>query len=102
MSTHFIALRKLQIKEIRISRVSIIVIFLAMIRCISEVLRLNYYSSISLTYENIKPFLVGALVTSIASLIMVILSFYSKHRVIIAIAILTIIVLFILKYSSLP
>jgi len=96
------SLRKLQINEIRISRVSIIVIFLAMIRCISEVFRLNYYSSISLTYENIKPFLVGALVTSIASLIMVILSFYSKHRVIIAIAILTIIVLFILKYSSLP
>ena len=86
--------------EVRISKVSIIVIFLALIRCISEIFRLNYYSSTGLTYEIIKPFLLGALVTSIAGLVMVILSFFSRPRIVIAIAVLTIFVLFVLKYYS--
>ena len=88
--------------KVRVSRVSIIVVFLALIRCISEVFRINSYSSTGITFETVKPFLISALITSIASLLMVILSFYSKHRIVIAIAALTIIVLFILKYYYLP
>ena len=88
--------------KVRVSRVSIIVVFLALIRCISEVFRINSYSSTGISFDKIQPFLIGALITSIASLLMVILSFYSKHRIVIAIAALTIIVLFILKYYYLP
>ncbi len=76
--------------EIKISRVAIVIVFLALIRCISEIFRLKYYSSTGLTYEIIKPFLIGALVTSVTTLIMVILSFYSKYKIVIAIAVSTI------------
>ena len=43
--------------EIRIAKVSTIIIFLALIRTISEIFRLHYYSQSILTYEKIKPFM---------------------------------------------
>jgi hypothetical protein len=80
-----------------ISKVSTLVIFLALIRCISEPFRLQYLSSSNLPFSDIKPFLVGSLVASVGLLLMTILSYYGKHKTIIAICIVTIIVLLILK-----
>ncbi|CAN5428625.1 hypothetical protein BH11BAC1_BH11BAC1_12920 [soil metagenome] len=81
----------------RTSKAAIIIIFLALIRCISEPFRLQYYSSTALTLEEIKPFLIGALVTSIALLCMTILSFYRKEKIIISIGVLSIVILLIVK-----
>lgn len=81
----------------KISRIAIVVIYLALIRCISEVFRLNYLQKDSLTIAQIMPFLIGALIASIACLLMTLLSFYAKHKTIIAIAFLTIIALLIVK-----
>jgi hypothetical protein len=75
-----------------------IVVFLALIRCIAEPFRLQYYSSTSLTYHTIKPFLIGALISSVACLILVILSFYSNYKLILVVSILTIAALFWVKY----
>ncbi len=81
----------------KISIIAIVIIFLALIRCICEPFRLQYYSPTTLTLIDIKPFLIGALVNAIALLTMTILSFFSKYKLIIATCILTIITLFVIK-----
>ena len=73
------------IKDARkISIFATIVIFLALIRCVCEPFRLQHYSGKVLTLVEIKPFLIGSLVTSLALLIMTILSFFGKYKIIIA------------------
>jgi hypothetical protein len=81
----------------KISIIAIVIIFLALIRCVSEPFRLQYYSEKALTFADIKPFLIGSLVTSLALLIMTILSFLGKYKIINATCILTIVVLLIIK-----
>ena len=93
---------KMSIKSIakdtrKISMIAIVIIFLALIRCVSEPFRLQYYSTKALTFVDIKPFLVGSLVTSLALLIMTILSFFGKYKIINAACVLTIVVLLIIK-----
>jgi hypothetical protein len=84
-------------KTRKISIAAIIVIFLALIRCVTEPFRLQYYSAKALTFFDIKPFLMGALVTSLALLIMTVLSFFAKYKIIIATCILTIVLLLFIK-----
>ncbi len=86
-----------QKNEIKISRVLTVIIFLALIRTISEIFRLQHYSLTILSYKQIKPFVIGALICSIALLTMTIFSFYSKHKIVIAISVLTIVLLLIIK-----
>ena len=74
-----------------------VIIFLALIRTISEPFRLQYYSEKPLTYEEIKPFLIGALVSAIALLVMTILFYYRRYKFIIATCILAIVLLVIVK-----
>ena len=81
----------------KVSLIAIAIIFLALIRCISEPFRLQYYSTKVLTFTDIKPFLIGALVTSLALLIMTIFSFFGKYKIINATCILTILVLLMIK-----
>lgn len=81
----------------KISIIAIVIIFLALIRCVSEPFRLQYCSTKALTFVDIKPFLVGSLVTSLALLIMTILSFFRKYKIINATCILTIVILLIIK-----
>lgn len=81
----------------KISMIAIVIIFLALIRCVSEPFRLQYYSAKALTFIDIKPFLIGSLVTGLALLIMTILSFFGKYRIINATCVLTIVVLLIIK-----
>jgi len=81
----------------KISIIAIAIIFLALIRCITEPFRLEYYSTKALTFVDIKPFLIGSLVTSLALLIMTILSFFGQYKIINATCILTIVVLLIIK-----
>ena len=64
------------------ARVSTMVIFLALIRCLSEPFRLQHYSSSPLSLQNVAPFLVGALVAAIALLLMPILSYYGMQKLV--------------------
>src|SRR5690349_439701 len=87
----------------RISKICTLIIFLALIRCICEPFRLQYYSSTELTFDTIKPFLMGSLVATLGLLVMTILFYYSKHKAIIATCLLTITALVIVKITySIP
>ena len=76
-------LQEISKKKVIISRTTTVIVFLALIRCVSESFRLNYYSTYNLTFLELKPFLIGALTTAIALFIMTIFSFYGKHKIII-------------------
>ena len=81
----------------KVSKITTIIIFMALIRCICEPFRLQYYSTSNLTYSDIKPFLLGALVAALGLLTMTVLSYFGKHKIIVATCVLTIIILLILK-----
>jgi len=91
------SIRSLAKDKRKISLIAIVIIFLALIRCISEPFRLQYYSAKALTFVDIKPFLIGALVTSLALLIMTMLLFFGRYKIITATSLLTIVALLILK-----
>jgi hypothetical protein len=87
-----------KLKDARwLSKVAIISIFLALIRCISEPFRLQHYTISALTFEEVKPFLLGALVATIALLVMTILFYYSKYKLVTVICLLTVIILLFIK-----
>ena len=81
----------------KISKIATIIIFLALIRCISEPFRLQYYSATSLTFGDIKPFLIGSLVAALGLFAMTILFYFGRHRIVIVTCILTIVILLIVK-----
>ncbi len=83
--------------ERNLSKVATVIIFLALIRCISEPFRLQYYSPSKLAFDDVKAFLTGALIAAIALLSMVILSYYGKFRMMTGICILSILALLIVK-----
>jgi len=79
------------------SRIAIIIVFLALIRCLAEFFRLDHLQGNQLTISIVKPFILGALVCAVSCLFMTISLFYSKNRLIVILAILTIGVLFVIK-----
>lgn len=81
-----------------LSRAATIVIFLALIRCIGEVFRLNHYAPTPPAFSVFQPFLVGAMTAAVALLVMTILSFYNRFKAITALAVCTIVLLLIEKY----
>jgi hypothetical protein len=81
----------------RISMAATIILFLALIRCAAEPFRLQYYSARALTFLDIKPFVLGSLVTGLALLTMTIFSFFGKFKMITAICLLTIVALLLIK-----
>jgi len=84
-------------KEVKISRVAMIIVFLALIRVISECFRLEYLAKEFVTFEILKPYLIGALVCATSCLAMAIFSFYTRSKTIIGIAAFTIVILVIIK-----
>ena len=80
------------------SKVTTIIIFLALIRCLVEPFRLAYYASAAISFAIIKPFLLGALIAAVALLAMTILSYFQKYKIINGICVLAIILLFIVKW----
>jgi hypothetical protein len=81
----------------KVSKIATVIIFLALIRCICEPFRLQYYSTSNLTYSDIKPFLLGSLVAALGLFAMTILFYFGRHKIIIATCVLTIIILLIVK-----
>ena len=66
--------------EEKVARAAILVVILALIRCLTEIFRLQSLSNLVLTVENVKPFILGALFSAIAVLLMTILFFYGRHK----------------------
>jgi uncharacterized protein YacL len=82
--------------DARIERVLMVVIFLALIRTISEIFRLRDVGS-SLNDQQLRMCASGALTAAIGLFIMVLLSFWSKHRISSFLGIITLILLFVIK-----
>lgn len=82
----------------KVSIAATLIIFLVLIRCVTEPFRLQHYSAKVLTFGDIKPFLIGSLVTAMALLVMTVLSLFGKFKIIIAIFILTILGLLYVKW----
>jgi hypothetical protein len=79
------------------SKVSTVIIFLALIRALSEPFRLQHYSAAILTYNDIKPFLIGSLVAATGLLAMTILFYFGKHTIILLLCLLTVILMLVVK-----
>jgi hypothetical protein len=88
--------------NLKLARISTVVVFLALIRTLSEPFRLHHYSSMQLSYETLKPYITGALLLSIALFAMIVFSFFSKHTIVLIIAVLAILTLFITKIYGCP
>lgn len=83
--------------EVKIARLSIIVIFLALVRCIAEPFRLQAIASEPIYFDEVKAFLIAALLCAIGLISMNLLLFYSKYRSIPFIAFLIILVMLLIK-----
>jgi hypothetical protein len=83
--------------EKRIAHIFIVIIFLALIRCLFEFYRLEYLLKENLTVTIIKPFILGALIASISALVMIILYFLSNYKSVPFVGIVAIVLLLIVK-----
>ncbi|HQW12324.1 MAG TPA: hypothetical protein PK076_03695 [Saprospiraceae bacterium] len=84
-------------REVKYSKAAIIIIFVALIRTLSEPFRLQYYSTSNIGLEQLKPFLLAALIAASGLLGMFILSLYGRHKIIILLAVLIICAMLVLK-----
>jgi len=82
-----------------ISRISFFAVMLGLIRSLSEPFRLQYYSSLPMSFDQVKPFLLGSLVAAIGLSTMAILSFYNRYRIMTFIAVLTILAMILIKFE---
>ncbi|MEO6132927.1 MAG: hypothetical protein ABIQ02_13845 [Saprospiraceae bacterium] len=87
----------MKFNESKIAKWSMIIVLIALVRIIGECFRLDYIRT-TLSFEELKPFLIGALVCTLSVFTMVLLSFSQKHKMIIIIAVVTIILLFAIKF----
>lgn len=82
--------------EIRIARILIVVIFLALIRTIAEMYRLQDAHP-DFNYQQMRMCVSGALLAAIGLLIMVLLSFSRKYLIIIFLGITILLLLVLIK-----
>ena len=80
------------------ARVATAAIFLALIRCLAEVFRLQHSAPEPLSVSQVQPFLIGALVAAVALFGMNLLTIYGRHRAVIGLAGLTIGALLLVKF----
>jgi hypothetical protein len=79
---------------LRIARILIVLIFLALIRTIAELFRLS-----GLNYEQMRMCISGALTAAIGLFIMVLFSFWRKHLVSAFFGVITLLLLFLIKMT---
>lgn len=83
--------------EKRIARITLVILFLALIRTISEPFRLQYYAASALSFDALKPYLLAAVLVGVSLFVMVVLSFYERHKTIFALGVLTIAGMLVIK-----
>ena len=87
--------------EKHIAHIAIVVILLALIRHIIEIFRLQSISDEPLLSDQIRLYLIGGILSGIGLLIMLVLSFYQKYKLVAAVAVLTLVALLVIKFVSL-
>jgi hypothetical protein len=81
----------------RWAQIGIVVQFLALIRTLGEVFRLRYLRGAALQIADIQPFVVGAAIAAVLSLVAVVLYFGRRYSAVVAVAGLTVVVLLVYK-----
>jgi hypothetical protein len=81
-----------------VSIAAILIIFLALVRCISEFFRLQAIRENELTIAEIKPFIIGALICAVSLLGMFILYLFKRYRIVVVLMVLTIAVMLFVKF----
>ncbi len=82
-----------------IAKVSILIIYLALIRSLIEPFRLNYIDE-KTDFQALTPFLLGALISGLFTLIMVIAFYYRKPKLVIALSIICVILMILIKIKT--
>lgn len=83
--------------EIRLSRATTIIVFLALIRTIAEPFRLHNAAPIPLSFDQIQPYLLAGLICAVGLLVMTVLNYFEHHRWIIAMGVLIIAAMVVIK-----
>ncbi len=87
--------------EKRNAKIATIIIFIALIRTITEPLRLHYFATEVLSFDQLKVFIIAATVVSVGLLVMTVLYYYEWFKTIVMVAVLCIVIMLILKYNYL-
>jgi len=82
--------------EVRIARILLVVIFLALIRTIAEMFHLLDERS-GLHYQQMRMCIAGALTAAIGLFILALLSFWRRHLIMIFLGVLTLLLLVLIK-----
>lgn len=82
----------------QLSKAATIILFIALIRTIFEPIRLQSISKSALEFQQIRPYILGAGIVAIGLFVMQILTYYSKHMLVIIIAVCLIICMLLIKY----
>jgi hypothetical protein len=83
------------------ARIGITVQFLALVRTLGEVFRLNYVRGGGLTFADARPYVVGAVIAAVLCWMAVSLYFFRRFRLTIAVAAATVVVLLAYKLYAL-
>ena len=82
----------------RLARFSTFVLFLALIRSISEPFRLQYYANTPLMLNEIELYLYGAMLSALGLLVMTIAMYTQRYKLAIATCLITIAAMMVLKW----
>jgi hypothetical protein len=85
----------------RVAQIAVAAQFAALIRCLAEYFRLEYFAPQRFSLARVEPFLVGALVCAVFAFVGVFLYFGENYKTTVAIAALNVGILLILKFTLL-
>jgi hypothetical protein len=88
-------------RDRRIAQASIVAQFAALLRCLGEYFRLEYFDVQSFSIARIEPFILGALVTAAFAFAGVLFYFSENYKTTVAIAVLNVGILLILRFTLL-
>lgn len=80
----------MKIQSINVARVAIVIVLVALLRTISEILRLAYIQGVPPDWTVIKAYLIGSTLWVIGGMVMIIAYFMGKYKSVSTIGIITI------------
>ncbi|MEI6312654.1 MAG: hypothetical protein WCP57_10375 [Bacteroidota bacterium] len=84
--------------EIRLAKITIIIIFIALARTVIEPIRLQYYVNSIITVSEVKPFILSSFITTLGLFIMIVFYFFGRYKFILLVGILIVISMLLIKY----
>jgi hypothetical protein len=85
----------------RVAQVAIAAQFAALIRCLAEYFRLEYFAAQRASFARAEPFLIGAMVSAVFTFVGVLFYFGDNCKTTVAFAALNVGILLILKFTLL-